>query len=633
MQRRFTICLIYLEISALVFASAHASFPQSVPGNRIVTGIERTPSATIRGHLHPRAQARYDRGQVAGLFTMSRVTMMFKPTDSQQSELNTLLQEQQNPSSPSYHRWLTPEQFADRFGLSTADMNKTVTWLQDQGFTIDEIAPGRNWVAFSGFAHQMESAFHTQIHEYAVNGETHYASATEPSVPRALANVVLGFRSLHDFRPRPRGIIKPKFTSTVTGNHFLVPDDFATIYDLYDAYNNGVNGTGQKIAVMGQTDIQVQDIRTFRQLSGLPASDPQVTFVPGSKDPGVVSADIGEADMDIEWAGGIARNATIMYINSTDAFTSLQYAVGHNVAPVISISYGDCETNWSSSDVNTIVALAQQASAQGMTIIAPAGDGGAADCDSDFSGRLFARLGLTVDFPGSAPYVTSVGGTQFNETGSVWSTDQVFGNLFRKSPPAYWSSANNGSNGSALSYIPEVAWNTSLVDGMLSSTGGGRSVLFPKPTWQVANGVPNDNARDVPDISFNASSDHAGYLTCSMGSCVNGYRAADGSLNVGGGTSTGPPVFAGIVALINQMTNSRQGNINPALYQLYALAPDAFHDITQGGNQVPCRALTPDCPSSGFLGYAAGPGYDLTTGLGSINVWKVLTAWPAVSGN
>lgn len=565
---------------------------------------------------------------------MSRVTMMFKRSDTQQTDLKTFLQEQQDRASRNYHRWLTPEEFGDRFGMSTADLNKTISYLQDQGFTIDEVPPSRNWITFSGFAKQMESAFHTQIHEFAVGGEPHYASATEPSVPRALADIVLGFRSLHNFQPKHRGIVKPKFTSSATGNHFLAPDDFATIYDLHNLYNTGIDGTGQEIAVMGQTDFQVQDIRTFRQLSGLPPSDPQVILVPGSKDPGVVDVEIGEADMDIEWSGAVARNASIVYVNSANgAFDSLQYTIGHNVAPVISISYGDCEVNWSASDIDTVVALAQQANAQGMTIVAPAGDGGAADCDSDFSGRLFARQGLSVDLPGSLPYVTSVGGTQFNELGTVWSTDQTFGNIFRKAPPVYWNSSNDGGNGSAVSYIPEAAWNTTLVDGMLSSTGGGRSGVFPKPDWQLANGVPNDNARDVPDVSFSASSDHDGYLICSVGSCVNGYRAPDGTLNIGGGTSIGAPVFAGIIALINQITNSRQGNINPALYQLSVIAPDAFHDIIQGGNQVPCRAQTSDCPSSGFLGYAAGPGYDLATGLGSVDAWKLLTAWPAISGH
>src|SRR5207248_11208012 len=169
-----------------------------------------------------------------------------------------------------------------------------------------------------------------------------------------------------------------------------------------------------------------------------------------------------------------------------------------------------------------------------------------------------------------------------------------------------------------LSYIPEISWNDSLLQGELSSSGGGRSTLFPKPSWQVANGVPNDNARDVPDISFSASAYNDGYLACSLGSCVNGYRDTNNSLFSVGGTSIGAPTFAGVVALINQMTNSRQGNVNPTIYRLAAAVPAAFHDITQGGNQMRCRALTPDCPASGFLGYTAGPGYDLATGLGSI---------------
>ena len=632
MRKRTTVLLIYSTICVAALASAQVSFPRTTARNRITGTIEKTSATRIRGHVHPLARAEYDRGKVSGLFALSRVTMLFKPTDAQQSELNALLQEQQDPSSPNYHRWLTPEEFADRFGLTTADLSKTVTWLQDEGFTIDEVAPGRNWVAFSGFARQLESAFHTQIHEYEVNGERHYATASEPSVPPALAHVVLGFRALHDFRAKPRGIVKPKFTSNLTGNHFLVPDDFATIYDLQPVYSSGITGAGQSIAVVGQTDIQVQDIRTFRQISGLPASDPQIILVPGSRDPGIISDDLGEADLDIEWAGAVARNATIVYVNSGNGvMDSLQYAVAHNVAPVISTSYGDCEAHQTPSDISSAVALAQQANAQGITIVAPSGDGGAADCDSDLVGRLHARLGLSVDFPGSIPYVTSVGGTQLNESGNTWSTDQVFGTFFKKPQSSYWGPANNASNGSALSYIPEIAWNTTLIDGVLSSTGGGRSVLFAKPDWQVANGVPGDNARDVPDVAFSASTDNDGYLMCSAASCTNGFRASDGTLNVVGGTSAGTPTFAGIVVLINQLTNSRQGNINPLLYQLYSVTPAAFHDVTQGGNEVPCVLSTADCSSSGFLGYAAGPGYDLATGLGSIDALKLLTAWSVVA--
>src|SRR5207237_6388808 len=133
--------------------------------------------------------------------------------------------------------------------------------------------------------------------------------------------------------------------------------------------------------------------------------------------------------------------------------------------------------------------------------------------------------------------------------------------------------------------------------GVLSAGGGGRSIHFPKPIWQVAAGVPNDNARDVPDISLSASGGHDGYLMCSLGSCVNGFRSSSGSLTVVGGTSVGAPAFAGIVAFINQASHSLQGNINPKMYSLTTSAPAAFHDITSGRNQAPYSTRTTACPT------------------------------------
>src|SRR5207244_4318363 len=159
-----------------------------------------------------------------------------------------------------------------------------------------------------------------------------------------------------------------------------------------------------------------------------------------------------------------------------------------------------------------------------------------------------------------------------------------------------WTAMNSANSGSALSYIPEVAWNDTAL-GVLSAGGGGRSIYFSKPSWQTGIGVPNDSARDVPDISLNASGAHDGYLMCSLGSCANGFRSSSGGLTVVGGTSVGAPAFAGVVAIINQLTKSAQGNINAKLYSLSATAPAAFHDITGGGNQVSCQAGTADCPS------------------------------------
>jgi subtilase family serine protease len=540
--------------------------------------------------------------------------MVLNRTREQQASLNALLQEQQDPSSPNYHRWLSPEEFGERFGLIEADRDTLVSWLQSQGLTVDEGARGRSWITFSGTAGQVNAALHTEVHEYRVGGVRHYAPAKEPSVPSAFRDVVAGFGSLHDFRVAPR--VKSKiahFTSSLTGNHFLVPDDVATIYDIRTLYSNGIDGTGQRLAVMGQTDISLSDIAAFRSNSGLSPNPPTVILVPGSGDPGISQGDLPEADLDLEWSGAVAPKANIIYVNSGNGvFDSLQYTVDQNLAPVVSISYGDCEQNFSMSDISFLTSVGQQANAQGMTIVAPAGDSGAADCDSDFPNRSLAQLGLTVDSPASLPYATAVGGTTLFDVGGK-----------------FWSPTNNGNNGSALSYIPEVPWNDTLVFGEngLFAGGGGRSVLFTKPSWQAGPGVVKDGTRDIPDVSM-AASDYTPYLICTMGSCVNGFRAVDSSLFAVSGTSVTTPMFAGVVALLNQRMTKAQGNVNTGLYMLAGTEPDAFHDITSGGNWMPCRRGTPDCPGAGILGYSAGRGYDLVAGIGSIDAFKVVTKWP-----
>jgi subtilase family serine protease len=609
--QKWVALVVFLGLS--IEAPLRLTSAQVNAADRVTRAIEGRSTSVLRGHLHPLATAAADQGRVGPGFHLDRITMMFKPTGAQQASLATFLDQLHNPSSPEYQHWLTPEQFADRFGMSRADMDKIVGWLRAQGFVIEEVAPSRLWITFAGNARQVESAFQTEIHQYVVNGTSHYANAIEPAVPGALADVVLGLQSLHNFRVKPRfHSRKAKFTSSITGNHFLVPDDLATIYDIKQAYSTGIDGTGGSLAVMGQTDILLSDIQTFRSLSGLPANDPSVILVPGSDDPGINNDDLTEADLDLEWAGAVAPGAQIIYVNSNNGvFDSLLYAIDQNLAPIISISYGDCESNFTSADLNILRTVTQQANAQGITVVAPAGDAGAADCDGTI-GRQIARLGPTVDVPASLPYVTGIGGSTLYDVGN------------------YWSSTNNGKNGSAISYIPEVVWNDTLIFGEtgLAAGGGGRSSVFPKPSWQVGRGVPQDNARDVPDVSL-AASMHVGYLICSAGNCVNGFRASDDSLTVIGGTSVGAPVFAGIVALLNQQLNSAQGNVNPGLYVIASTVPGTFHDIVNGANWLPCQSGSPGC-SFGVIGYTATRGYDLATGLGSVDVFKLLTAWPSL---
>jgi subtilase family serine protease len=595
-------------------------------GERIPQTIDDATVWRLRGGISPLARTEFDRGKADAALPMPGMKLIFSFTPEQQSRLDALLPQQQDRTSANYHKWLSPEQYADRFGLSTADIQRTAQWLREQGFSNITPARSRSWIAFNGTAAQVETAFRTPIHRYVIHGAAHYANAIEPSLPSAFRGVVLGITGLNDFRPRPRGIIvHPHFTSEISGKHFLAPDDFATIYDIQTLYSGGINGSGQSIAIVGQSDLSRDtnhsnqyDVVTFRSVSNLPSVSLQVLLVPGDKDPGIVSGDVDEANLDVEWAGGVAKYASLIYVNSQNAlFSAMPYAIDQSLAPVISVSYGICEAQLSSSEVSTLTMVTQQANTQGQTLVASSGDSGPADCDYSTEPNnpvKIATHGYAVDIPASLPSVTGMGGTEFSEGDATGATQ-------------YWSGTNNGNNGSALSYIPEMVWNDTLLNGSLAASGGGVSKLFSKPSWQTGMGVPADGQRDVPDLALSSSADHDGYLICSQSSCVNGYRKADQTLTVIGGTSAATPTFAGIVTLIVQNTNDRQGNVNQYLYSLATSSPNAFHDITTGDNMVPCMAGSPDCPASGMIGYSAGPGYDLTTGLGSVDAGALVAAW------
>jgi uncharacterized protein (TIGR03437 family) len=435
------------------------------------------------------------------------------------------------------------------------------------------------------------------MHRFQVSGETHIANTAEPAVPSALADVVGGFIGLNDFHLKSFAIpVTPDLTTGST--HSLAPADFATIYNLNPLYQAGIDGTGQNIAIAGESDIQLSDIRAFRTRYGLPASDPKL--IPySSTDPGLNGASI-EADLDLEWSGAVAPKASLFYVYGPDIFIAMVAAIELNVAPVVSISAGDCEVDRA---VTYYRSIAQQANAQGITILAASGDSGAAGCDPQES-YPYAEHGRSVAVPAAVPEVTAVGGTQFAEGSGT-----------------YWAATNSPTFGSALSYIPEQAWNESSTAMGLGSTGGGASAIYSRPAWQTGPGVPMDNARHVPDVSLSAAI-HDGYQINALG--ITGAVA---------GTSASAPSMAGIVALINQyqVANGFQnapglGNINPQLYRLAQSAPSVFHDITAGDNIVPCAQGTQDCLTGSF-GYSAGIGYDMATGLGSVDGNALVTQW------
>jgi pseudomonalisin len=569
------------------------------PNDRITSFIDEDQRVTLHGNVHPLAIARYDTGEVAPGFPMEHMLLTLLPDAAQQDALEQLLDAQHNPESPYYHQWLTPEQYGERFGVSDGDAAQVARWLQDHGMEVEEITAGRRSVIFSGAASQVESAFHTQIHDYKIGGEVHHANATDPEIPKALAQVVGGVVSLHDFHSKPmHGYVRkpsPEFSSG--GSYYLAPADFAAIYDLIPLYQQSITGSGQSIAIVARSNIKLADARQFRTTFGLPANDPQIII--NGADPGIWNSDEEtEADLDVEWSGAVAKNAAIKFVVSKSTSSSdgvdlsAQYIVNHNLSPVMSTSFGLCEASLGSSGNSFLNSLWQQAAAQGITVFVSSGDDGAAGCDS--ASATTAAHGRAVNGLCSTPYSVCVGGTEFNDTSN---------------PSLYWSSSNAaGTQSSALSYIPEVVWNESGPGEGLWASGGGASTIYTKASWQAGTGVPADGRRDVPDVSLTAAG-HDGYLI---------YQ--EGGLYVVGGTSAAAPSFAGVMAMVVQHAGARQGNANTVFYSLNskqsAGGASVFHDISKGNNSVPGQA-----------GFNATVGYDQATGLGSVDASVLVNHW------
>ena len=595
-------------ISPLLFSCCVLAQPRPAANpDRIVGRLDPNQVVKLKGNVHPYAVAGNDQGRVSSNLLLDYVTLHFKPTPSQQADLDQLLKDVQDPTSSLYRKWLTPEQYADRFGASQADIAQVVAWLEGRGLTVIKRARGRNFVVFKGPAGLVEEALHTEIHHFLAKGEVHWANVTEPSVPSAIHPFTIGFSGLDDFKPEPPSHArKPVPAISYNGQNALGPGDLWLIYDIAPFYQYGITGNGMRVAVVGQTDVDLADVATYQSAFGLPANTPTKVLVPGSSYPGVTSGDYGESELDLEVLDAIVWNAQILFVYSTNIVNSLAYVIDEAAAPVVSYSYAGCELSANSSVATGFQQLAQQANAEGITWVAASGDSGAAGCDA---GASVATHGISAMLPASVPEVTGVGGTEFSEgIGS------------------YWGLTNGTAGDSALSYIPEAAWNDTTILGSLSASGGGMSMYFPRPGWQSAPGVTPLNARFVPDVAVSASPQHDPYAV-----------VLGGIPSLVGGTSAATPVFAGIILLLNQFFGVKGlGNINPALYALaststnvcnaYAVTPKCvFHDVMSGSNFVPCTAGTVGC-IGGTMGYAAGPGYDMVTGLGSVDAANLAIA-------
>ena len=587
---------------------------------RIVAPIKNEVRVTVKDSTPALVKRSVDTGRMAGGQNLGRMILSLTPTAEQEQAAAQLVTAQHDASSPLFHKWLTPAQYGEKFGVAADDATKVQQWLQQQGMTVHEISQSRRFVVFSGTVGQVEQAFSTQMHSYTLNNQKFVANSTDIQLPAALSAVVKGVVRLHSDPRSPdasRGI-KVHFKKHGAhftfddGSHYLAPADFAKIYNLQPLYDAGIDGTGQTIAIVGRSNIDVSNVHDFRSILGLPENNPEI--IVNGDDPGQQGEDMAEAMLDVTWSGAVAPMARIKFVVSQSNFSdgidvSAAYIVDHNLAPIMSTSFGSCEESLGSVGNAFYNSLWNQAAAQGITSFVSAGDNGGAGCDNPWAG-LFASGGLAVSGITSTPYNVSVGGTQFDDVDN---------------PDAYWMSVANtdpATGLSALGYIPEKVWNESTNDPYLISLGagsGGVSKLYPKPDWQAAPGVPNDGKRDVPDFSLSAAS-HVGYLVCLFNYCSLGdYFYAFG------GTSASSPAAAGIMALVNQKLNGQpQGIANYVIYKL-ASFPGVFHDITKGDNQVP------DEFGQFTVGYSAGTGYDLATGLGSFDAAALVNNWEAAS--
>lgn len=706
-----------------ILASAFLLFPQAVfsqtarsnaaaaltPQALVTERVDEHRLRTLAGNTRAEANSLNDRGPVADNVPLEHMLLQLQRPADREHALRQLIDEMHNPASPNYHKWLTPEQVGGAYGPAQQDVDAVVAWLKSHGFTVNVVYPSGLSIDFSGNAGQVRQAFRTEIHHLNVNGQAHIANMTDPSIPEALAPVIAGVVTLHDFRPHAMRTQRDFTVSAGSTDQALTPGDVATIYNLNPLFSSGITGKGQTIAVIEDTNLYSDaDWSTFRDTFGLSRYGGSLSTVhpkPASGgsncvDPGVLrGGDDGEAILDAEWASAAAPDAAIQVVSCANSratwggLIALQNLISSQNRPsVVSISYGECETQNGAAANAAFNATYQQAVAEGISVFVSSGDSGAAGCDS---GAKSATHGIGVSGWASTPYNVAVGGTDF-------------GDSYAHANSTYWNSSNTDTYASAKSYIPEIPWNDTCASTLLASYNGysasvgdsgfcgtsrGRRYLsvaagsggpsgcatgipeqdsvvggscqgYAKPSWQTGiPGIPDDGVRDLPDVSLFAGDGVWGhyYVYCWSNRRAGGAACTSDPANWSGagGTSFSSPILAGIQALVNQSTGSPQGNPNYVYYKLAALgsgmcdasagdngaSPCIFHNITQGDISVNCRGSV-SCFGAATVGtvngglsistdsfspaYGAGPGWNFATGMGSVNAYNLVTNWNLV---
>jgi hypothetical protein len=674
---------ICVGLVALAITAVHAQVKPL-----IAAPVDESQRVGLKGSVSVQLRAAKDLGEVDRSEPAGRMLLVLKRSEEQEAALQSFLLQAHQQTSAGFHKWLAPGEFGKQFGAADADIEQLKSWLQAHGLTVAKVSAGRTAIEFSGTVGQVSDAFHTSIHQFSVKNaatgkvETHYANASDPSVPQAFGTVVAGVSQLNDFRPQP--LIKPlgraKYNVKTHGvtpqwtygygpgyapYYILAPEDFSTQYDVKPVYTAGVTGAGQTIGIINDSNIDIGLVNAYRKLFGLSVNPPQVVI--DGNDPGI-NGDAGEAYLDVENAGSIAPDATVkLYIAGYVGLLgegglgfSLARAVDDDAASVLSLSFGYCEAGLGTAGNLYYNSLWEQAAAQGQTVMVATGDSGSIGFGCGF--------GLGVNGLGSTPWNVAVGGSDayYSDYASggasitgFWgsSNDANLGSLQKKFAEQPWNGTQFGLNSTLYDPVSDQPSDTGAGGGGPSTCAVGGNVYDPntglpicvegyaKPAWQVAPGVPKDSVRDVPDVSLFASNGYNGTfwpMCAEEGDCtVTDPTVGETYITGVGGTSASSPAMAGIMALVNQKYGP-QGQADFTLYPLAVQFPAVFNDVTVGSINEPCESYDVgytfgcalDANGDGYYsyqGYSAGVGYDLATGLGSIDVNQLITNWGSVT--
>ena len=644
----------------------------------------------LQGSTHPLAQAAYEQGSADTAASAGRLRIMLTRSADREQALNRFFDGVRDPNSPQYRKRLTPEQYGALFGATGTQISTVSGWLKQQGFTITRVPASKGYIEFSGNVGTVERAFTASLKIYFVEGSTHVANANVLSIPAPLQPYVAGIAPLNDFRVKAQVLAagapvklisknaKPMLSDSVKGTVFITPADAATLYNLPNARNRNASGepqwdgAGVRIGIAGYSDLEHGDYLRYRRRMLNEANPPDAIDVIDGIDPGTLDQHDGQATLiAAEIASGIAPGAQLyIYSSQSDLLdngyiNAITRAIEDNTVDILELSYSTCEYYLGPAGNAQINELWKQAAAQGITVVVAAGDAGSAACDVNSKS---ATGGLAVNGLASSPYVISVGGTDFD-----LATRDFAQNLAEANAPVYQAALKG--------YVPESVWNDALqnsnnVDygldhaasyGSLVSAGGGGASSYvvcsggydangycqgyqgyAVPPFQVNTGM-GATTRTVPDIALFAGTNRiyaATWAVCSDTAVAQAAQpinecdtpAADGSFSVegAGGTGTSAPAFAGMLALLLQSQRPQQADLRlgPAangMYNLDQAASGVFHDISSGNNSVPCTG-SQDCGGNGFIqGQNARPGYDLASGLGSVDLGALIRAWPTIS--